>query len=57
MRVVIVAAALLLSYLLSAFVAWEFNPGEWSESGRFFTAMLGLLLAIFVASVPKGIYD
>lgn len=30
-------------YLISSFIAWEFNPNEWNIAGRFLLAMFSLL--------------
>jgi hypothetical protein len=39
-----------LVYLGSAFVAWEINPGDWSDFGRFTTVLIGGAIGAAVAS-------
>ncbi len=36
------ASADLLLYLTGAFIAWDFNPGNWPQEGRFLLALMGL---------------
>ena len=33
-----------LSYLLGAFVTYEFNPAIWEDSGRFVVALFSVLI-------------
>ena len=43
-------AALVGSYFVFAFVAWELNPGYWTESFRMMCALTGVfLMPLFVA--------
>lgn len=44
-------------YLFSAFVAWDLNPGTWTNDGRFFAALIafvvGLPCAVVAATRPR----
>jgi len=35
-----------LSYLIGAFVAWDFYPGNWDSFGRYLIAVLALTMSI-----------
>ena len=48
-------APLLVIYLMTAFVLWEMHPAAWSESARFFTALLGLMVSIGASAAYQGI--
>lgn len=41
----------LVLYLFGAFIAWDFQPGDWPVEGRFFLAMSALLSSLFSAGV------
>lgn len=41
--------AILILYLLGAFVAWTFNPIEWSVVGRIFF-VIGVLFSLIISS-------
>jgi hypothetical protein len=45
MKYLIVLAGPLLAYLLCGFIAWDLNPGNWTDDGRFVCALLGLMAA------------
>jgi len=47
---VIFALAVLLGYCMSAFVQWDYNPGNWTETARFVTAMIFLPVAAMLAA-------
>jgi hypothetical protein len=47
---VLFALALLLGYSMSAFVQWDYNPGNWTETARFVTAMIFLPVAAMLAA-------
>lgn len=38
-----------IAYLIGAFVAASFNITVWTQGGRYFTAVIGVCLAGFVA--------
>lgn len=40
------ASMALALYGAGAFIAWNPNPGEWNESGRFMLAMLWIFSAV-----------
>ena len=42
---------LALFYLLGAFVAWDWNAGEWGDDNRFVLFMAALMAAIIAASI------
>jgi hypothetical protein len=33
-------------YLLGSFVAWDFNPGNWDQFGRYMIAMLSIMMCL-----------
>jgi len=35
---------------MSAFVQWDYNPGNWTETARFVTAMIFLPVAAMLAA-------
>ncbi len=47
------ALALLLTYLLFAFVQWEWNPAAWSEQTRVAAACLGAWFAFAAYGASK----
>lgn len=38
----------MLIYLLTSFVQWQFNAGQWSDDARIFTAFVGPLTALII---------
>jgi len=46
---VIFALAVLLGYCMSAFVQWDYNPGNWTETARFVTATIFFPVAAMLA--------
>ena len=36
---------LVVAYLISAFLAWDFNPGNWEDGGRFMSVLTGVALS------------
>ena len=53
MKYLIVLAAPLFAYLLCGFIAWDFNPGNWTADGRFACALMGAMAAGFGALIVK----
>lgn len=45
------ASLLLATYLMSAFVAWDFNPGRWPEVGRAFSGVVGGFASVVIAAM------
>lgn len=43
------ALGLLVGYLVSAFVQWDYNPGNWTEVARFVSALLSIPVALMIA--------
>jgi len=43
-------AGVVVAYASAAFVAWDANPGAWSEGGRYFTVVLGFVLSALAAT-------
>lgn len=50
-RIIVFLFMMLFIYLMSAFIAVEFNPVKWSEGGRFAYAIFGSLWSLFFASL------
>lgn len=52
-RIVLAALAFILvlsvTYIVSAFIAWDFNPGRWDDFGRVFTSIFGLMFSAIAA--------
>lgn len=46
----LIAATMLVPYLVGAFVAWEINPGLWTTEGR--GTIGGIVFFLFVLSIP-----
>jgi hypothetical protein len=44
-------STLMLAWLFGAFVAWDFNPGNWAADYRFRVAFFGVVMAGFTAVV------
>lgn len=40
----------MMFYCMGAFVAWDFNAGNWPHEGRFMIGVCGTFAAAFVAS-------
>jgi hypothetical protein len=55
MRYILMGIAILaFFYLLCAFIAWRFNPGNWAEEGRMFAGVIGVVMSV---GVPLRIYE
>jgi hypothetical protein len=44
-------------YLLGSFVAWDYNPGNWDQFGRYMIAMLSIMMCLinWIREDVKGI--
>lgn len=57
-RLVLIFALLLplvVMYLMTAFVLWDVDPAAWSETARFFTALLGLMFSVVSVCICQEI--
>ena len=43
-----------LPYLAGAFVAWDFNPGDWGPRWRYIIGVLGTICGCVGATVAGG---
>lgn len=41
----------ILTYMIGGFIAWDFNPGNWDEFGRFLIALLNVIFSILLTVV------
>jgi len=51
-----VLSVFFIFYLISSFVQWNMNPGNWSMDLRFWTISISLILSIFVGYVMSIYY-
>ena len=56
--IIVFLIGFLVVYLLASFIAWDFNPGNWSEPGRVATGLFGVLVGVFCsAAYSRGTYS
>lgn len=53
-RILAPIAAISAVYLLGAFIAWDFNAGNWDQRDRFFIGILALCAAVSAIGMTWG---